>query len=417
MSVPAPVTPDERAASSEGDCRPAAGAENGARTSVENGAEYGARTSGRVVDGAPIVDGVLVGRPVTVRTPATSANLGPGFDSLGLALALYDEVEVVATGDGRVDVIVEGEGAGVVPGDERHLVVRAIRAGLELAGAGRPGLRLRCRNAIPHGRGLGSSASAVVAGLVAARGLLADPAVLDPPTLLRLATAFEGHPDNAAAALLGGFTVSWTDSAPGSLDAEPTAEPTAPDPAPGGAPGGALDAAPDAAPDPANTEAVAELLPSARAVTVPVHPEVWVVACVPDRELATSVARRMLPAEVTHADAAFNAGRAALLVEALSRRPDLLPAATQDRLHQGQRAPAMPDSARLVRRLRAAGAAAVVSGAGPTVLVLGAGDQARSTVTDVLGESSGAGLPGWRVLSLTIDTEGATVVTERTGLV
>jgi homoserine kinase len=173
-------------------------------------------------------------------------------------------------------------------------------------------------------------------------------------------------------------------------------------------------------------------LPQARAVSVPVHPDVWVVACVPTRELATEVARRMLPATVPHADAAFNAGRAALLVEAMGRRPDLLPTATADRLHQCQRASAMPESARLVQALRGAGAAAVVSGAGPTVLVLGAGEPARQTVSGVLAEvlgdvsvdlSSGmpgqvraSGVPGWRALSLTIDTVGASLVTERAGL-
>jgi homoserine kinase len=415
MSVPAPTTADERAAHAEGDCP------DGASPAASGPA---ARTASEVAsEVAPqVVDGVRLGLPVSVRTPATSANLGPGFDSLGLALALYDEIDVVATGDGGVDVIVEGEGAGAVPGDERHLVVRAIRAGLEYAGAGRPGLRLRCRNAIPHGRGLGSSASAVVAGLVAARGLLADPAPLDDATLLRLATAFEGHPDNAAAALLGGFTISWSETAPGSSDGAPT-----------DSAGDAVQEAPDAAVS-ASTDrrapriavagadgtkapaAVAGELPQARAVAVPVHPDVSVVACVPGWELPTSVARRMLPAEVPHRDAAFNAGRAALLVEALSRRPDLLPAATADRLHQNQRASAMPDSARLVRRLRAAGAAAVVSGAGPTVLVLGAGEAARRTVEQVLGESAGAGVAGWRALSLAIDTLGARLVTHRMDL-
>jgi homoserine kinase len=348
------------------------------------------------------VAGVRPGLLVTVRTPATSANLGPGFDSLGLALALYDEVEVEATAategtgvaEGITEVVVEGEGAGAVPQDGRHLVLRAIRAGLAHAGAGRPVLRLRCRNAIPHGRGLGSSASAVVAGLVAARGLLIDPTPLDDATLLRLATAFEGHPDNAAAALLGGFTISWTESGPGHLDGDPVRLPVA----------GNLGASDVGAGDP----------PRVRAVRVPVHPDVRVVACVPDRELSTSVARLMLPAEVPHADAAFNAGRAALLVEALARRPDLLPMATADRLHQGQRASAMPDSARLVRALRGVGAAAVVSGAGPTVLVLGEGERVRQVVAEVLGEGTGEGWPSWRALSLETDTQGVRLITQRT---
>jgi homoserine kinase len=332
-----------------------------------------------------------LGVAVTVRTPATSANLGPGFDSLGLALALHDEVEVEATAEGGTGVQIDGEGAGSLPGDDRHLVVRAVLAGLAYAGVDRPGLRLRCRNAIPHGRGLGSSASAAVAGLMAARGLLSDPSPLDNVTLLRLATDFEGHPDNAAATLLGGFTISWT--GPGS--------------------GGPL--------------------PDAQAVVVPVHPDVRVVACVPDRELATSVARGMLPVNVTHDDAAFNAGRAALLVEALGRRPELLLAATDDRLHQRQRASAMPGSARLVRALRSAGVAAVVSGAGPAVLVLGVGDGLPERVRAVLrriGEQPGdeavgrfghdvgrsaAGWAGWLTMDLAIDTFGAMLITQGGG--
>jgi homoserine kinase len=395
----------------------------------------------------PVPAGVRLGSPVTVRTPATSANLGPGFDSLGLALALYDEITVEATDDGAIEVAVEGEGAGELPGDERHLVVRAIRAGLEYAGAGRPGLRLRCRNAIPHGRGLGSSASAVVAGLVAARGLLTDPAPLDEATLLRLATAFEGHPDNAAAALLGGFTISWIESDVGALEGDRAAttpaagagagDRSAGDRSAGNWLAGDWSAGDRSASDwlardwPVEEGSAAVHLPWVRAATVPVHPDVRVVACVPDCELATSVARGMLPAAVAHDDAAFNAGRAALLVEALGRRPDLLLAATADRLHQGQRASAMPDSAGLVRTLRRAGVAAVVSGAGPTVLVLGAGAPDRlSTVTDMLGDvpgdasgdgsgdrpgvPSGAGRSGWRAFSLAIDTVGATLITEST---
>ncbi|HET9658636.1 MAG TPA: homoserine kinase [Kineosporiaceae bacterium] len=364
-----------------------AGVEPGARPD-DPACPQGATPAG---DTAGVV-GVRLGVTVTVRTPATSANLGPGFDSLGLALALHDVLEVEATADGGVEVMVTGEGAGEVPQDERHLVVRAIRAGLEQAGAGRPGLRLFCRNVIPHGRGLGSSASAVVAGLVAARALLADPAALDEATLLRLATAFEGHPDNAAAALLGGFTISWTESAPGPLDAVP---------------------APVAAGDHGGSDrsgATETVLSQAFAVRVPVHPQVRVVACVPDCELATEVARKMLPAQVPHADAAFNAGRSALLVEALSRQPELLTAATADRLHQGQRAAAMPASARLIRSLRSAGVAAVVSGAGPSVLALGTGDEVRARVEQVL---AGQG-PGWRALLLEVDTLGATVVTEST---
>ena len=316
---------------------------------------------------------------LVVRVPATSANLGPGFDSLGLAYDLYDVVTVVACpvepGGPTVTVEVEGEGAGRVPLDESHLVVRSVRAGLVHAGAARegefaPGLRLHCRNAIPHGRGLGSSSAAIVAGLTAARGLLADPGLLPVAEVFELATAAEGHPDNAAATVFGGFTVAWTE---GLGDR--------------GARG------------------------RARAVQVPVAPAVRAVLCVPDGELPTSKARAMLPAQVPHSDAAFNAGRSALLVEALSRCPEMLLAATEDRLHQDLRAPAMPQSALLLRAVRAAGGAAVVSGAGPSLLVLGLDDEPAGAVGAALA-ACGDAVGAWRVLTPLIDTDGAALTTE-----
>ena len=330
------------------------------------------------LDGVPVFEGVRLGAQVSARTPASSANLGPGFDSLGLALALYDEVSVRAlapgTGLASTQVEVTGEGAGHVPLGEDHLVVRSLRSGLAHAGAGRPDLVLTCRNAIPHGRGLGSSAAAIAIGLVLARGLLAEPERLDDDAVFALASAAEGHPDNAAAALFGGFTVAWTDPAPHG---------------PGG-PGA---------------------LPVPGVVRLEVDPRVQAVLCVPDAELATSKARAMLPATVPHADAAFNAGRAALLVEALTRRPEVLLAATEDRLHQQQRAPAMPLTAALVRAVRQRGGAAVVSGAGPSVLVLGIGDAPASAVGAALAVEPEEGSWGsWRVLSLPIDRSGTGLI-------
>ena len=302
---------------------------------------------------------------VRVRVPATSANLGPGFDALGVALALHDVVEVraVSTPGAVVDVV--GEGAGGVPTDDEHLVVRAIREGLDHAGASQVGLRLECTNAIPHGRGLGSSAAAVVAGLLVARALVADPEALDDAAVLALATAMEGHPDNAAPALLGGVTVAWTDDA-------------------------------------------------VRAARLPVHPDVLPVAIVPPYHLSTRRARGVLPAQVPHADAAFQAGRAALLVEALSRRPELLFPATEDRLHQEYRRAVMPDSLALVGVLRAHGVAAVVSGAGPTVLALArrvpGPEGLPSTDADgAIAAAFGGVMAGWRVLPLPIDADGAVV--------
>ena len=296
----------------------------------------------------------------TVRVPATSANLGPGFDSLGLALGIHDVVRLRVAPSG-IEVTVRGEGADEVPLTEKHLVARAVRAGLEHAGVAQPGLRLSCHNRVPHGRGLGSSAAAVVAGLIAARGVLAEPELLDDATVLALATQFEGHPDNAAAALFGGCTISWY-----AADGRPRAE---------------------------RVDVRADLAP---------------VVCVPAGELSTHAARAMLPAVVPHADAAFNAGRAALLVQALSRRPDLLFEATEDRLHQAQRASAMPETAELIRRVREFGGAAVVSGAGPSVLVLGAGETAYNAVTSAVAGSG----EQWTVLRPGIDTVGSLLATD-----
>jgi homoserine kinase len=316
-----------------------------------------------------VVGGVRVGVPVTARVPASSANLGPGFDSMGLALAVYDVVTVEAAapdaGSPRARVDVVGEGAGSVPTGEGHLVVRAVRAGLDRAGVTQPTLRLSCVNAIPHGKGLGSSAAAIVAGLVAARGLLAEPERLDDGTVFALATAAEGHPDNAAAAVFGGFVLSWVEEGAGSGH-----------------------------------------LPAARHVGLPVDPRIGLVVCVPEADLPTSAARAMLPASVPHGDAAFTAARAALLVEALSRRPHLLLEATRERLHQAQRGPAMPATAALLASLRDRGIAAVVSGAGPSLLVFCVSDEQVEQVTVALA----ARPERWSVLAPDVDRTGGHLV-------
>ena len=293
---------------------------------------------------------------VTVAVPATSANLGPGFDSLGLALELRDEVRVrVAAGDGPpVSVEVAGEGAETLPKDATHLVVRAMLAAFADLGAPAPRLALHCTNRIPHGRGLGSSAAAVVAGVLAARALGGAAEDEGRTSALAVSTLLEGHPDNAAAALLGGLTIAWAEGA------------------------------------------------APRAVRLDPSPRLRATVLVPHVELSTPTARGLLPATVPHADAAHAAGRSALLVEALTRRPELLLPATEDRLHQAQRAPAMPATADLVARLRADGLAAVVSGAGPSVLVLTDGD------ADVAGRLGGD-LPDWRVLALRLAVGGATL--------
>ncbi|WP_199742799.1 homoserine kinase [Nocardia stercoris] len=279
------------------------------------------------------------GITVTARVPASSANLGPGFDSLGIALGLYDEI-VVTTTDSGLTVRVEGEGADDVPWGPSHLVVRAVERGLESAGVWSDGLDVVCRNVIPHSRGLGSSASAVVGGLAAGRGLAArfDSALSGTDAeLVQLASEFEGHPDNAAASVLGGIVVSWTDT--GDLDAEATGP-------------------------------VREY----RAVRLEPHPALRATVLIPQERSSTAHTRGLLPELVPHGDAAFNASRAALAVVALTQRPDLLIPATADRLHQGYRASALPLTTTWIERLRSAGIAATVSGAGPTVLALSTGD-------------------------------------------
>jgi homoserine kinase len=271
------------------------------------------------------------GLTVTARVPASTANLGPGFDTLGLALALYDEITVTTT-DAGLTIRVEGEGAEDVPWGPSHLVVRAIERGLESIGVWADGLDVVCRNAIPHSRGLGSSASAAVGGLAVANGLARklDPALaLTQEQLVQLSSEFEGHPDNASASVLGGAVVSWSEDT-----------------------------------------GVADSPRTYAAVRLDVHPDIRVVALVPSERSSTAQTRGLLPELVPHADAAFNVSRGALAVVALTSRPDLLMAATEDRLHQGQRASALPLTTRWIETLRQAGIAATVSGAGPTVLAL-----------------------------------------------
>ena len=260
--------------------------------------------------------------PVRVRVPATSANLGPGFDCAGLALELFDHV-VVRVADSGLVVDVAGEGADDLPRDKRHLVVEALRATFDALGGQPRGLEVVCANHIPQSRGLGSSSAAIVAAVVAARALVVGgDEQLDDDAMLALTTRIEGHPDNVAACLRGGFVLSWV-----------------------GASG-------------------------VRALRLDVAQQLAPVAFVPTTRASTMAVRGMLPATVPHADAAANAARAALLAHALGHDTALLFDATEDRLHQSYRAPAMPGTASLVAALRADGIPAVVSGAGPTVLAL-----------------------------------------------
>ncbi|MEB3981127.1 homoserine kinase [Mycobacterium sp. 663a-19] len=270
---------------------------------------------------------------------ASSANLGPGFDSLGLALSLFDEI-VVETMDSGLVVEVDGEGAGQVPMGPEHLVVRAVESGLRAAGVRAAGLVVRCSNAIPHCCGLGSSAAAVVGGLAAVNGLVAqtDSKTLSDAELIQLASEFEGHPDNAAAAVLGGAVVSWIDRT------------------------GAQ--------------------PRYSAVPLRLHPDIRLYCAIPEERSSTAETRVLLPAQVSHDDATFNISRAALLVVALTERPDLLMAATEDVLHQPQRAAAMPASAEYMRQLRRNKVVATLSGAGPSLIAFSTEPELPSEVLE-----------------------------------
>ncbi|OFT82694.1 homoserine kinase [Corynebacterium sp. HMSC29G08] len=271
-----------------------------------------------------------VGTRARVTVPGSSANLGPGFDTLGIAVGIYDtvEVEVIPTG---LEIEIIGEGAEDLPRDSSHLVVKAIRLGLSACDAHAPGLKVICHNNIPQSRGLGSSAAAAVAGVVAANTLAGSP--LDDDALVQLSSEFEGHPDNAGASVLGGAVVSWTD-----IPVDGRSK------------------------------------PSYRAVGIPVDPSIKAVALVPDFHASTNAVRAVLPSHVTHTDARFNVSRTAVMTAALQFHPELLWEGTRDRLHQPYRADVLPVTAEWVNRLRNRGYAAFLSGAGPTAMVLTTSD-------------------------------------------
>ncbi|MGP5659661.1 homoserine kinase [Corynebacterium falsenii] len=294
---------------------------------------------------------IPVGRKASVKVPASSANLGPGFDTLGLALSLYDHVEVEVVESG-LEVVVSGEGEGEVPLDERHLVVKALRAALKAADVTAPGLRVVCTNAIPQSRGMGSSASAAAAGVAAANGL-ADFA-LDNDTMVQLASTFEGHPDNAAASILGAGIVSWT-----------------------------------------NTPIDGRTAPQYFARRIEVHPDIKATAFIPDFHASTEAVRRVLPSDISHLDARFNVSRTAVMTVALRDDPSLLWEGTRDRMHQTYRAEVLPVTAEWVNRLRNLGYPAYLSGAGPTIMVLSTNPVERSLMEEAQGR-------GMKVLELDV---------------
>ena len=271
--------------------------------------------------------------PIQVQVPATSANLGPGFDSFGLALGMHDLYVAQILDDAGLDIDVTGEGADEVPRTDKNLLVKAMYKGFDFLGGKPKGVAVRALNVIPHGRGLGSSASAIVGGLSLARALvLTGSDKMSDEKLLQLATDMEGHPDNVAAALYGNAVVAWQEDQHGKSVAQ--------------------------------------------AISLNVDLRIRAIAFIPSTAVATSKARKMLPETVPHRDAARNSANSALLVHALTLRPDLLFRATEDFLHQSYRSEAMPASFALLNKLRGAGVAAFISGAGPTVLALHTGTEA-----------------------------------------
>jgi homoserine kinase len=300
--------------------------------------------------------------PVQVQVPATSANLGPGFDCFGLALGIHDRYVAQVTDEVGLDLDVAGEGADTVRRDEKNLLIKAMYRGFDFMGGKPRGLSVRALNVVPQGRGLGSSASAIVGGLALARALVlsGNERMID-DEILDIASKMEGHPDNVAAALFGGATIAWQEDHHGSK--------------------------------------------VARAVGITVDSRIKVLAFIPTQSVATSKARKLLPESIPHSDAVANSTRSALLVHALSARPDLLYVATEDFLHQKYRQEVMPKSFALVTKLRAAGVAAFISGAGPTVLVLHAGDSAE------VAELSRAAGENFDVQELPVSAMGASVIT------
>ncbi|WP_250257834.1 homoserine kinase [Dermabacter sp. Marseille-Q3180] len=300
---------------------------------------------------------------VTVQPCATSANLGPGFDSLGVALDLRDRYTLEVT-TGATEVVINGEGAGELPVDDTNLIVRTLRETLEWVGAPQIGVRLTCTNVIPQEAGLGSSAAAIVGGIALARGILQDPSAIDDQAMLEIAASIEGHPDSVAPAIYGGACLAYTEG----------------------------------------EEVRAVRLRVANAADG--RPVLRPLIISPNRTLSTIAARASLSPDVRRRDATHNIARAALLVHALAEDPSRLFAATADRLHQDPRREHMPQSVSLVHVLRSQGVPAVISGAGPTILIPAdaPGDIAR-IVSEVVEDPD-----DWRLARVPLAQEGIRTV-------
>lgn len=300
-------------------------------------------------------------RCVRVRIPATTANCGPGFDTLGIACTLYNEVELELTGAaGFAQIHVTGDGSDTLPTNERNLVLRSVRTVLDKVGEKQTGIRLSLLNAIPLSRGLGSSSAAIVGGLIAANAIVGNP--FNQAEILDMATVMEGHPDNVAPALYGGFTISVMQDA------------------------------------------------QVHCLRLPLPRELKLVVCIPDFRLSTHKARQAIPSSVPHKDAVYNVSRAALLVGALAGgRLEYLSEALGDKLHQPYRAPLIPGMLQVFAAGKKAGALGVaMSGAGPSLMAY--------TVErpEAVGEAMVAAFAAEKIMSrylcLDVDYEGAKVV-------
>ena len=303
------------------------------------------------------------GQLVRVRVPASTANLGAGFDALGMALGLYNEIEVERGGDGDgMHLAIEGEGAERLQAlGAQNLAARAVSGTLAHLGMPPGGISVRMINRIPLSRGLGSSSAAVVGGVASAAALAG--VSLSAEELLDLALPLEGHPDNIAPALLGGLTVATLVEG------------------------------------------------RVRCVKLPVPDALQAVAVIPDFRLSTAKARQALPPMVPRGDAVFNVGRVALFLAGLQAgRLDLLREGVKDRLHQPYRAAFVPGMSDVLAEGERSGAlACFLSGAGPTLLALVAGDPGDVGRRMAQCWQQKAGVTA-RAQALAIDREGAKVV-------
>jgi homoserine kinase len=306
-----------------------------------------------------------VSRRVHVTVPATTANLGPGFDALGLALNLYNEVEVQAAAE--TTVTVEGEGARRLPTGDKNVIVRALRLTYEAVGRKPEAWAVRCVNRIPSARGLGSSAAAWVGGIAAANALLHSP--LDRAAMLRLAAQAEGHPDNVAAAVYGGLTVVGGDAE------------------------------------------------SLVALSLPVPPTLVWIALIPEVTSSTSEARAVLPRTVPRADAVFNVQRVVLLLASFQTgRVDTLRTALDDRLHQPYRRRLFPWMPAVFDAARGAGAlGCVLSGAGPSILAVTAGEAEGRAVAAAMEQALANARVHGVARALVVDSRGVVVREEDAG--